>query len=241
VIAEALAVASERLGDAAPGVLARLGGPLGHETRTAHAELGRVEAAVRKRRRAEVAAAVRAPLPAGLRRLHPSWLEAALDELPRRARTAVAAPSADPIDVWLARWATASLPPLRDGDVRDVLDWLTEVGADQLAYALGEQATAMPALAAARVRIHEPPRADQLGPRRAAIARCRGVSLDDDLALVRIACRALAPHLATNQLAALELIRKLPRPIGFVVARELAAHAATSFDECPTWAALAAR
>lgn len=241
MIAEALALAAERLGEAAPGVLARLGGPLGHATRTCHTELTGLDPASRKRRRAELTSGLRAPVPAGLRRLHPSWLEAVLGELPPRARIAVATPSTDPVDVWLARWATAALPPLRGGDVRDALGWLTDVGADQLAYALGEQARAVPALSAARVRVHEPPRVGQLGPRRAAIARCRGISLDDDLALVRIACRALAPHLATNRLAAVELIRTLPRPIGLVVARELAAHAATSFDECPTWAALDAR
>jgi hypothetical protein len=110
-----------------------------------------------------------------------------------------------------------------------------------MAFALGEQARAVPALATAIARIGKPPRAGQLGPQRAAIARCRDVSLDDDFSFVIVACRALAPHLAANQLDRLQLILRLPRPIGIVVARELAAHAATSFDQCPSWSAFDAQ
>lgn len=244
MIGDVLAVATDRLGDHAAGVLSRLGGTLGHAARTAHAGLAKLAVATRTRRRAEVVARARAPVPSGLRLVDPSWLEAALATLPARARTAVATPTSDPTDVWLARWATASLPALDASDGRDaaaLLAHLAGIGADQMAFALGEAAKAVPALAAAALRITKPPRAGQLGPQRAAIARCRDVSLDDDLALVRVACRALAPHLAADPLASLQLTRRLPRSIGLVIERELALHAATALDRCPAWAALDAR
>ncbi|HEY5943937.1 MAG TPA: hypothetical protein VIV40_00520, partial [Kofleriaceae bacterium] len=148
MIADALAVAVERLGDHAAGVLSRLGGQLGHNTREAHAALGKLDAGARKRRRAAIVVAARAPVPSALRVVHASWLEHTLGELPPRARDAVAAPSADPIDVWLARWATAALPPAvaasalapplaAANDSAVVLDWLGRIGADQMAFALG--------------------------------------------------------------------------------------------------------
>ena len=246
VIAGALAVAAERLGDDAAAVLSRLAAPLGYEVGATYAALVALEPAVRKRRRAALAVLARAPLPVGSRAVHPSWLEAALATLPGRARTAVSAPSTDPADVWLARWATADLPPFGATDEleaasRDPLAWLTGIGADQLAFALGAPARAIAALAGACTRIELPPRVGQLGPKRAAIARCHDVSLDDDLALVRVASRALAPHLASDELARLQLIVRLPRPVGMMVARELAAHAGVALDQCPTWAALVAR
>jgi hypothetical protein len=222
LIAGALALAAERLGVDAERVLARIRG----------LDLRAVAA------RHEIVAAVRAPVPPSLRHLHGSWIEHALDALPARTRTALTGPR-DAVDVWLARWATAAVPPAITR--RDPLPWLTAIGMDQFAYALGEQARALPGLATALARIREPPRAGNLGPKRAAIARCRDVSLDDELALVRVACRALAPHLAAHQLDRLQLILTLPRPIALVVAAELALAAATSFDQCPTWAAIAAQ
>jgi hypothetical protein len=239
-VIDALAVAAERLGTDAKGVLARLGGPLGHAVRTAHGELARQDAGTRKRRRVEILARVRAAVPASVRAVHPSWIEHALEELPARAREALASGATTSVDVWLARYATAALPPTLDRD-RDVLAWLGSIGADQFALALGEQARQIPALAAAAVRITQQPRVGQLGPTRAALARCRGVSLDDELALIRVGSRALAPHLAADLLARLRLVLLVPRPIGVVVARELRAHAATSFDQCPSWAALDAQ
>ena len=223
MIEQAIALAAAALGDDAPRVLARLRGfpPLAGPPRTA------------------VLVALRAPIPASLRHIHPTWIEHALEPLPARARTVLASGAQGALDVWLARWATAGLPPALDS-TRDPLAWLTSIGADQMAFALDAAATKLPVLAAAAARITKPPRAGELGPKRAAIERCRDVSLDDDLALVRVACRALAPHLAANQLASLQLIRRLPRPLGLAVARELALHAATSFDQCPSWAALAA-
>jgi hypothetical protein len=231
-------------------VLSRLGGTIGHAARDAANELAKLDVAARKRRRAEIAVAARAPIPAALRAVHPTWIEHALAELPARARTAVSSQSAEPIDVWLARWATHQVPPAMSelrlpaiaatNDDAVVAAWLGGIGADQMAFALGETARSIPALAAAVARIDKPPRAGELGPQRAAIARCRDVSLDEDLSFVLVGCRALAPHLATHQLAKLQVILRLPRPIGIVVARELALHAATSFDQCPSWAALAA-
>lgn len=244
MIAEALAVAAERLGDHEARVLARLGGPLGHAAREAAGALAALDAAPRKRRRTEIAVLARAPVPAGLRAVHVTWLEQALGELPARARTAVAAASTDPIDVWLARWATAGLPPAMPADGRDaaaLVEWIASIGADQVAFALGEQARGVPALAAAAERITKPPRAGQLGPQRAALARCRDVSLDDDLAFVRVGSRALAPHLAADQLACMQLTRRMPRSIATVVLHEVRAHAATSFEQSPTWSALQAR
>jgi hypothetical protein len=241
ILADALAVAAERLGGHAAGVLVRLAGPIGHAARDAAAELARLPADARKQRRADSLARARTPVAPGLRAMHPSWIEAVLDELPARARGVLAEGATDATDVWLARWATAQFPTTTGSDDRDLLAWLTGIGADQFAFALGEQAGAIPALAGAVVRIATPPRLGGLGPQRAAIARCRGVSLDDALAFVRVACRALAPHFADAPLARLQLIRRLPRPIGIVVERELAAHEATPFDQCPTWAALDAR
>lgn len=240
-VGAALAVAAERLGGDAKTVLARLAGPIGHAAREAAAALDALDAGGRKQRRAEIIALARAPVPAGLFAVHPTWIEAALADLPARARSALATGATDPVDVWLARWATAAFPVTSSRHARDPFAWLVDVGADQFAFALGEQARAVPSLASAMVRIAKPPRAGGLGPKRAAIARCRDVSLEDELAFVRVACRALAPHLALDPLARLQLIRRLPRTVGIVVQRELAAHAATSLDQCPTWAALVAR
>jgi hypothetical protein len=253
MIGEVLAIVAERLGSDRTAVLSRLAGI-------------RVEPAPAPQRRAEILAAARAPIPGSLRAIQPTWIEHALAELGDgpgpsadaaasmtrgRARKVLASPSADPIDIWLARWATHALPPTMsdarlpaiaaDHDAAAVADWLGRIGADQMAYALDEQARAVPALAAAVARIAKPPRTGQLGPRRAAIARCRDAPLDDDLSFVLVGCRALAPHLAADQLARLQLILRLPRPIGIMVARELSLHAATSFDQCPSWAALAAQ
>lgn len=252
MIGELLAIVAERLGSDRTAVLSRLAGI-------------RVEPAPAQQRRAEILAAARAPIPGSLRAIQPTWIEHALAELGDgpgpsadtasvtrgRARRVLASPTTDPIDIWLARWATHALPPTLsdarlpaiagDQDAAAVVDWLGRIGADQMAFALDDQARAVPALAAAVERIAKPPRAGQLGPRRAAIARCRDAPLDDDLSFVLVGCRALAPHLAADQLARLQLILRLPRPVGIVVARELSLHAATSFDQCPSWAALAAQ
>jgi len=262
----ALAIASERLGASGAGVLARLAGSLGDSARAAAAEL----AAHDKRWRLEQAAAARAPIPPGYRAVHPTWIEAILDELPARARTALSggstspiasrgsaaarstrAASAESIDIWLVRWATADVPPMVTGDraidamlAREptaLVAWLGAIGADQLAFALGPAlARSIATLAPAVGRIEKAPRVGQLGPRRAAITRCRDIDPTDELATLRVAGRALAPHLATNQLARLALSRRMPRPLGLVVYGELLAHAATLLDQCPSWRALSA-
>ncbi|HUJ62763.1 MAG TPA: hypothetical protein VLX92_29880 [Kofleriaceae bacterium] len=89
MIAHALALACDD-----PAVLARLGGPLGAEARAAAREL----AALPRGDRARLAAIARAPVPQGLRGAHGSWIEAALAELPARARAAVAAGGGDAVD-----------------------------------------------------------------------------------------------------------------------------------------------
>jgi len=239
VIADALAACADRLGADATAVLARLAGPIGDAARVAARELAALDEPARKRRRAELAAQLRSPVPVQLRGVHASWVEIVLAELPGRARTAIAGESITPIDVWLGRWATSSFPfPGNDLVVREPLAWLSSIAHDQLAFAL--QDAAPPLLADARARIARTPRRDALGPHRLALVRCRGAVLDDPASLVAIAGRALAPHVAANTLACLALTRRLPYVLGLVLERELAANAATPLDDAPTWDALVA-
>jgi hypothetical protein len=287
MIGELLAVAC-----ADPEVLARIGGRLGEKARDAAAELLIATVTERRTLRARVAAAARAPIPTGIRGVHASWIEAGLVGLPRRARTALASGATAGIDVWLVRWACSELPPLPavssggspgsiDAAIRlsgeALVAWLTEVGADQFAYALEAVGPDAVAEVAARVigdhlhraaaRITIAPRAGNLGPTRAAIARCRGLDhrrvsdtlvgvgvvdelamthprmqpggdLVDDHLLLRVAARAIAPHV--DSLARMQLAVRMPRPLGLVVHAELVAHASTPVDQCPTWPALAA-
>ena len=203
-------------------LVARLGGPLGDAARAAQVPRDR------EGRAAELAAAA-APVPPGIRGAHPSWLEHALAELPARARDAVAAGGGDPVDVWLARWACAELPPLpplRDvrqprsiEDVvamRELEAWLAGIGSAQLAYAAS---LAQPGAA----------RCDDFGPARAVIARCRG---GDPLA---IGARAIAPY--CDPFTARQLAVRLPRARGLVVLAELHAHAGDPIAHAPRlWA-----
>lgn len=255
-VGDALAAAAYRLGADASQVFARIGGPLGTAALAAHAELAALDAGTSKRRRAEIAAAARAPIPAGIRAVHSTWIEAALAPLPPRARTAVAAPSDDPMDLWLARWATASLPPMPSApsppssasaiarlvarEPAAILEWLASLGAEQLAFALGPAAAAAshPQLAAAAARIATSPRLGKLGSQRAAIARCRGISLDDPHCFVVVGVRALASHVADDGVARLQLMHRLPRDLGLLVARELRAHADAPRDQAPELPAL---
>lgn len=224
---ELLALAAERLGDDAAAVLSRLAG---RRART-----------LPKQERAALLVAARSPIPPGLRMIHPSWIEAALETLPARARATLDGAST-PADVWLARWVTASLPAMTNPEVPLEPAWLLGIGADQIAFALGSHAGAaaqqLPQLAAAQARIAKPPRIGNLGPQRAAIERVRGLALDDERAIMRVACRALAPHLATNRLAQLQLSRAWDVTRGRVIEQELAAYADVSLDQVPTWAAL---
>jgi hypothetical protein len=248
VVAGALAAAC---GD--PEVLARLAGPLGEAVRAASA------AQTDRAARARWAATARAPVPAGLRGAHPSWVEAGLAGLPERARAAVAAGGGDAALTWLARWATASIPPMPavtearvtsvDSATRvdaAVLErWIEDAGADQLALALvaaGGGAVVAAAqivgerLIDAAARIAMAPRAGALGPTRAAIARCR-VALGDR-ALARIGARAIAPHV--DPLARLQIVHRLARPLGLVVRDELEGAAGFAAADAPRWEALAA-
>jgi hypothetical protein len=248
VLAGALAAAC---GD--PDVLARLGGPLGEAARAAAAERPAREVRLRWAQTARTA------VPAGLRGAHGSWIEAALAGSPSRARAAVAAGGGDAVDTWLARWATAAIPPMPPitaarvasldsatrVDAATLEAWLEDTGADQLALALGAAGGSAVAaagrlvgdrLAAAAARIASPPRAGALGPIRAAIERCRVVL--DDSALLRIGARAIAPH--THALARRQLVHRLPRARGLVVGAELDAAARASVSEAPRWDALAA-
>lgn len=217
---ELLAAIAARAGD---GVRARICDGLARE-------------ATREERAAAIAA-WRAPVPPGLTRVHASWLEAALAGLPPRARELLAgSPARGAIDVWLARWACADIPPMppmRD-EPRDPLAWLASVGADQLAFALGDAAARADSqlVRDAAARIARPPRAGQLGSRRAAALRCRDVRPDDDLRYVRIGTRAVAPRLDLAEQRAIVL--RLPRAIGLVVDDELRARAADPRDDAPS-------
>lgn len=230
--------------------------------------LGLVEPGADKPARARALAVARAPVPVGLRAIHPTWIEAGLAALPERARAAVASgATANPVDVWLARSATAHLPSmivapslaalvaahpaflLVDGiptaPATAVVTWLDGIGADQLALATGQP---LARLGDAPARIERAPRKGQLGSQRAAIARCTGVAMDE-LAHVRIGARALGARLDTLQprmaaKAAWQLAVRLPRPLGLVAHRELVAHrglvAHRNDADAPAWAALLA-
>ena len=200
------------------GMLARIGGVLGEAARAGGA------ASVDE---------VRAPVPAGLRGVDPSWIEAALGALPPRARAVLSAGPRDEADVWLARVACAGIPPMPPIDPslvrpskpidvlrmspRAVRDWLVEVGRDHLAFAAGDLARTVPELAAAAARIELAPRAGALGSRRDAIVRAKGNSEP-----FVVGVRALAPHLDA-QLARAFVLR-FPHPDALGIAAELTAH-----------------
>jgi hypothetical protein len=235
LLRDVVAIAAERLGADAASVLSRLGGSHGHGSRATLPT---------KTERSRVLAIARAPVPEGLRAIHPTWIEHALEQLPQRARTALSS-ARTPTDVWLARWACAELPPTMTAPFPLDAAWLAQIGADQLAFALGGGARNAvdrlgEPLRAAIARIGRPPRVGQLGPHRAAIERVADLSLDDALVLVRLGSRALAPHIAANRLAQLQLTRALPRPLGIVVERELLAHSSALLASAPAWSALVA-
>jgi hypothetical protein len=238
-------------------VLERIGGPIGEAARTAYDRLAAMTPEARRDKRRTWAVASRAPVPPGLRGVDPSWIEAALADLPPGARIAIASGATTDRDVWLARWACAAIPPMPPVDPamirpREIAEtarlapaalhaWLEEIGADQLAFALGPHAANAARVFGERMlvaaaRIGKAPRAGALGQRRAAIDRAR---VDPDpVALLKIGARALAPH--TDPLVRRQLVHRLPRPIGLAMARELRVHARDPVEDAPTWAALAA-
>jgi hypothetical protein len=254
VIGEALATAiavSDRR------VLDRLRGPIGEAARAAFDRQARQTAEQRREQRMTWCAAVRAPVPPGLRGVDPSWIEAALAGLPSRARDAIATGAPSAVDVWLARWACAEIPPMPTIDPtasrpRSMAEvprlaapaleaWLEDIGADQVAFALGSHAATTapvfgPRVLAAIVRVTAPPRAGALGQRRAAIERARVEAGPGALAIV--GARAMAPH--TDPLLQRQLVLRLPRTFGIVLARELREHAHAPVEHTASWAALSA-
>lgn len=247
---DALAVVAHRLGADRDRVLARIGGELGAQARAAAQTIGKLDAGAQKLERARVMAKSRVLWPAGFRAIHPTWIEAALADLPPRARTAVANGQGDALDTWLGRWALAEFVAMPAGHaeaVRVPVDlpalssealraWLERAGADQLARALqlggGSSDEAWFVTAAARIAV--PPRLGQLGSDRAIVQRCSRLP-DDDVRLARIGARTVAPHL--DVLVARQLVQRLPRALGLVVRTELRAFIR---DLNPTsWPALA--
>lgn len=236
-------------------VLARIGGPIGEAARAAYDRLAAMTPDARRDKRRTWTIASRVPVPPGLRGIDPSWIEAALAELPPGARDSIATGATTEHEVWLARWACAALPPMPPIDsamvhpraLADVARlgqvalhaWLEDIGADQLAFALGAHAANAAKvfgdrLVAAAARIGTAPRAGALGQRRAAIDRAR---VDPDpVALLKIGARALASH--TDSLLRRQIVHRLPRATGLAVARELRLYVGTPAGDAPMLAAV---
>ena len=235
----AIAAVVGKLGADAEGVLARIGGELGEHARAATAMLAKLEARTQQAERARWMAVSRIAVPEGLRLIHPTWIEAALAELPATARAAVAKLGSSPREVWLARTAMAGFVamPLRRVEAVNlpaelpalapaVLQaWLERAGADQLARAAQlaggstmQLAERDPALRDARARIARPPRLGQFGSDRAVVDRCTQIP-QDELRLLRLGARAVAAHL--SPLARQQLVQRLPRALGLAVRVEL--------------------
>jgi hypothetical protein len=130
VIAETLALVVDS------DVLARIAGPIGEAARERARELATFDESASRARRASWLAAARAPIPAGLRGIDASWIEAAiarvshiergddprddqrddqtrrLDVLALRAHRVLFDGPATDSEVWLARWLCASFPPM---------------------------------------------------------------------------------------------------------------------------------
>lgn len=261
MIAEALAAAAS--GSELAGALARLGGPLGDDVRAQVATLAALSPAARKAQRATWAAAARAPTPPGARGVHPSWIEAALRELPKRARADLAAGGGNRVAVWLVRTACAALPALppvrlveRVERLDDVLalpsaalsSWLENVGAEQFAVlAIASKSVELvqrrpgdvgARLRAAVARVWPFFRKDLLGyPLSEVAKRCSGTPLED-LGLARIGARTIAPYVAARFQAAEQLAYRLPQPMGVAVLAELRAFAGSAVERVPSWRVL---
>ncbi len=256
VVAEWLAVACP---DGA--TLARIGGRLGELARARRRELDVLPAPRRREVRAVALATAISPIPPGLRGVDPTWIEAALASTPPRARGAVAGAVHDPVDVWLARWVTATIPPMPTVDAalvrppgRDDITrmsrthleaWLAEVGIDQIAFAAGAEGALLERSLGARVgaaiaRISRAPRSGELGSRRAAITRCQPRVAGEATDLVVIGARSIAPHLSGDAIAPAQIAHRLARPLGLRVLDELVAGASDPVDDAPSWRAVIA-
>ena len=133
------------------------------------------------RDRAEWLVALRAPVPPGLRLVHPSWLA----DLTAEQRRAIDNPTT-PVNVWLARAALAHIPPMLPS--LESFD-LVSIGRAQLAFALG--------------------RGPGEGSRRDAIVRAQGITTDE-MGFARLGARTVAAKI-TDELARLQLSRRYPR------------------------------
>jgi hypothetical protein len=151
-------------------------------------------ASLSTRERAEWLVALRAPIPPGLRTVHASWLA----HLTQREREAIDSPTT-PAKVWLARTALAHIPPMLP---RVVAHDLIALGRAHLAFALGQ--------------------GPGEGSRRDAIKRAQGITADD-AGFARLGARVVAPQLARDRLAQLQLSRSYPR--GWNLEAELLAYA----------------
>jgi hypothetical protein len=139
-------------------------------------------ASLPKGERAAWLVALRAPVPPGLRMVHASWLA----HLTQREREAIDAPPT-PANVWLVRSALAHIPPMLPRAVS--LD-LIAIGRAQLAFALGQ--------------------GPGEGSRREAIKRAAGITMTDE-GFARLGARTVAPQIARDRLAQLQLSRSYPR------------------------------
>lgn len=235
----AIAAVVGKLGADAQGVLARIGGELGEHARAATAALAKLEARAQQAERARWMAVARIAVPEGFRLIHPTWIEAALAELPATARAAVATLGSSPREVWLARTAMAGFVAMPQRRVEEVnlpaelpalapaalQAWLERAGADQVARAaqLAGGETMQLAerdleLRDARARIARPPRLGQFGSDRAVVDRCTGIP-QDELRLLRLGARAVAAHLSPR--VRQQLVQRLPRALGIAVRVEL--------------------
>jgi hypothetical protein len=146
------------------------------------------------RERAEWLVALRAPIPPGLRTVHASWLA----HLTLREREAIDSPTT-PANIWLARAALAHIPPMLP---RIATHDLIAVGRAHLAFALGQ--------------------GPGEGSRRDAIKRAQGITMIEE-GFARLGARVIAPQVARDRLAQLQLSRSYPR--GWNLEAELLAYA----------------
>jgi len=172
--------------------------------------LGLVPAGASKPDRARALAIARSPVPVGLRAIHPSWIEHGLEGLPPRARAAIASVPSSPVDVWLARWATAHLPSM--------------IVEPELAARVAKHR--------AFLLVDGIPTA----PLQALVEWLAGLGgAGDELERVKAGARVVAPRL--SPLAAHQLAVRLPRPVGRLVQRELDAF---RDGEPPAWGTILA-